>query len=104
MAHGDSRVVVSGGIILNRFRTFLERLSQEIEQDQFKGLKFLLMGLIPAGHLEECRTPRDLFTKMMQQGLLGEDNLDNLERLLTEVNRLDLVQRVIAYRQCRITS
>lgn len=100
MAHGDSRVVVSGGIIfLTRFRRFLERLSQEIEQDQFEGLKFLLRGLIPAGHLEECRKPRDLFTKMMQQGLLGKDNLDNLQELLTDVNRLDLVQRVIAYRQ-----
>ncbi|XP_066027018.1 uncharacterized protein [Pocillopora verrucosa] len=99
MAHGDSRVVVSGGIILNKFRRFLERLSQEIEEDQLQGLKFLLKGSIPSGHLEKCSKPRDLFSKMIQQGLLGEDNLGNLEKLLTDVRRLDLVKRVTAYRQ-----
>ena len=99
MAHGDSRVVVSGGIILNKFRRFLERLSQEIEEDQLQGLKFILQGSIPSGHLEKCSKPRDLFSKMIQQGLLGEDNLGNLEKLLTDVRRLDLVKRVTAFRQ-----
>ena len=99
MAHGDSRVVVSGGIILNKFRRFLERLSQEIEEDQLQGLKFLLKESIPSGHLEKCSKPRDLFSKMIQQGLLGEDNLGNLEKLLTDVRRLDLAKRVTAFRQ-----
>ena len=36
---------------------------------------------------------------MMQQDLFGEDNLDNLEKLLTDVGRPDLVKRVRAYRQ-----
>ena len=36
---------------------------------------------------------------MIRQNLLGEDNLDNLEKLLTGVKRLDLVKRVRAYRQ-----
>ena len=102
MAHGDSRVVVSGGIILNKFRRFLERLSQEIEEDQLQGLKFILQGSIPSGHLEKCSKPRDLFSKMLQQGLLGEDNLDNLEKLLTDVKRLDLVKRVRVYRQSEL--
>ena len=99
MAHSDSRVVVSGITVLIKFRRFLERLSQEIEEDEFQGLKFLLQGLIPLGHLEKCSKPRDLFSKMLQQGLLGEDNLDNLEKLLKDVKRLDLVKRVRAYRQ-----
>ena len=99
MAHGDSRVVVSGGTILNKFLRFLERLSQEIEEDDLHGMKFLLQGLIPLGHLEKCSKPRDLFSRMIRQDLLGEDNLDYLEKLLTGVNRLDLVKRVRAYRQ-----
>ena len=99
MAHGDSRVVVRGGTILNKFRRFLERLSQEIEEDDLDGLKFLLQGPIPLGHLEKCSKPRDLFSRMIRQDLLGEDNLDYLEKLLTDVKRLDLVKRVRAYRQ-----
>ena len=99
MAHGDSRVVVRGGTILNKFRRFLERLSQEIEEDDLDGLKFLLQGLIPLGNLEKCSKPRDLFSRMIRQDLLGEDNLDYLEKLLTDVKRLDLVKRVRAYRQ-----
>ena len=98
MAHSDSRVVVSGITVLNKFRRFLERLSQEIEEDEFQGMKFILQGSIPSGHLEKCSKPRDLFSKMLQQGLLGEDNLDNLEMLLTSVERPDLVERVRAYR------
>lgn len=99
MAHGDSRVVVSGGIILNRFRTFLERLSQEIEQDQLEGFKFILQDTIPLAHLEKCSTPRQLFTIMIQQDLLGEGKLANLEKLLTEVQRHDLVKRLEVYKQ-----
>ena len=97
--HGDSPVVVRGGIILNRFLVFLERLSLEIEEDQLDGLKFLLQKSIPLGHLEKCLTARQLFTRMMQQSLLREDNLDNLEKLFTEVRRHDLVEHVRVYKQ-----
>ena len=99
MAHSDSRVVVSGITVLNKFRIFLERLSQEIEEDEFQGMKFLLMDTIPEGILENCGKPRDLFSKMLKMALLGEDNLDYLEKLLTTVRRPDLVERVRAYRQ-----
>lgn len=102
MAHGDSRVVVSGGIILNRFRTFLERLSQEIEQDQLEGFKFILQDTIPLAHLEKCSTPRQLFTIMIQQDLLGEGKFANLEKLLTEVQRHDLVKRLEVYKQSEL--
>lgn len=102
MAHGGSPVVVSGGIIINRFRAFLERLSLEIEQDQLEGLKFLLQGNIPLGILEKCLTARQLFTRMMQQSLLGEDNLDNLEQLFTEAQRSDLAERVRVFKQSSV--
>ena len=49
MAHSDSRVVVSGITVLNKFRIFLERLSEEIEEDEFQGMKFILQGSIPLG-------------------------------------------------------
>ena len=58
-----------------------------------------MKGYIPSGHLEKCSKPRDFSSKMMQQDLFGEDNLDNLEKLLTDVGRPDLVKRVGAYRQ-----
>ena len=99
MLSSDSRVVVSGITVLNKFRIFLERLSEEIEEDEFQGMKFILEGPIPSGHLEKCSKPRDLFSKMIHKDLLGEDNLDYLEKLLTSVRRPDLVERVRAYRQ-----
>lgn len=99
MAHGGSPVVVSGGTIINRFLAFLERLSLEIEQDQLEGLKFLLQGKIPLGILENCLTPRKLFTRMMQHSLLGEDNLEILEQLFKEIRRSDLAERVSVLKQ-----
>lgn len=107
MDHGGAPVVVSGRtkqpisgpIYVNRFRAFLERLSLEIEQDQLEGLKFLLHENIPLGILEKCLTPRQLFTRMMQQSLLGEDNLDNLQQLFTVAQRSDLAKRVRDFKQ-----
>ena len=99
MAHGGSPVVVSGGTIINRFLAFLERLSLEIEEDQFDGLKFLLQRSIPLGILERCHTPRKLFTCMMQHSLLAENNLEILEQLFKETQRSDLAERVSVFRQ-----
>ena len=99
MAHGGSPVVVRGGVILNRFLAFLERLSLEIEQDQLEGLKFLLHETIPLGILEKCLTARELFSRMIQTSLLGEGNLDNLEKLFTDIQRSDLAERVKVFKQ-----
>ena len=102
MAYSDSRVVVSGRTLLNKFRRLLERLSQDIEEDELDRMKFLLQGVISSRNLEECSKARELFQKMVKQGLLGEDNLDNLAKLLTDVRRLDLVKRVRAYQQSEL--
>ena len=94
-----SPVVVSGRVILNSFLAFLERISLEIEEDQLDALKFLLQGIIPLGFLEKCHKARQLFSCMMQKSLLGEDNLDNLEKLLEEVQRSDLAERVRVFKR-----
>ena len=80
-----------GRPLLDPFQKLLERLSQEIEEEQLESLKFLLENHIPAGTLEKCKTARKLFKCMKQKGLLGYNNLDFLEALLTEAQRLDLV-------------
>ena len=79
---------------LDRFQTFLERLSQEIEEEQLESLKFMLENHIPAGTLEKCKTARQLFKRMKQNSLLGYNNLNFLEGLLTEAQRPDLAEIV----------
>ena len=86
--------MASSGCFLDPFQTFLERLSQEIEEEQLESLKFMLDNHIPAGTLEKCKTARQLFKRMKQQSLLRSNNLDFLERLLTEAKRSDLVEIV----------
>ena len=76
------------------FQRLLERLSQEIEEEQLESLKLLLENHIPAGTLEKCTTPRKLFKCMRQNCLLGYNNLDFLEELLTDAQRSDLVEIV----------
>ena len=83
-----------GRALLDPLQTFLERLSQEIEEEQLESLKFLLEKHIPAGTLQKCTTPRKLFKCMKQKGLLGNNNLDFLEELLTVAQRSDLVEIV----------
>ena len=93
MADG-SRVVVTGRRLLSPFRTLLQRLSLEIEEDQFRSMKFMLQDCIPLGILETFHKPRDLFSFMLQKCLLGEDNLDLLRELLIQAQRSDLAERV----------
>ena len=102
MADG-SRVIVTGRRLLSPFHTFLERLSQEIEQDQLKSMKFMLQSHIPLGILETCHKPRDLFSCMLQTCLLGENNLDLLVELLVQALRSDLAERVKVFRDSRLT-
>ena len=94
MAYGGPKSG-DGRVVLSRFLTLLERLSQEIQKEQLEGLICLLQDRIPAGILENCCTARKLFTCMRQKGLLGENNLDLLEQLLETVNRSDLVNGMI---------
>ena len=86
--------MASSRCFLDPFQTFLERLSQEIEEEQLESLKFMLENHIPAGTLEKCKTARQLFKRMKQQSLLRSNNLDFLEQLLTEAKRSDLVEIV----------
>ena len=86
--------MASSGCFLDPFQTFLERLSQEIEEEQLESLKFMLETHMPAGTLEKCKTARQLFKRMKQQSLLRSNNLDFLEQLLTEAQRSDLVEIV----------
>ena len=91
--------MASSRCFLDPFQTFLERLSQEIEEEQLASLKFLLENRIPAGTLEKCKTARELFKRMKQKSLLGYNNLDFLEALLTEAQRSDLVEIVKDFKQ-----
>ena len=84
----------SGRTLLDHFQSFLERLSWEIEEEQLDSLKFLLQNHISAGTLDECKTARKLLKCMKQKGLLGYNNLDFLQKLLTDAQRLDLVELV----------
>ena len=80
-------------MLLSPFHVFLERLSKEIESDNLASFKFLLQKDIPDGILEKCSTARELFSCMMKNRLLGEDNLEYLKELLSET-RKDLLGRV----------
>lgn len=84
-------------MLLRPFLVFLERLAKEIESDQLEAFKFMLEGRIPAGPLEECSKPRQLFSCMMRHGLLEENKLEFLEELLSE-SRKDLLCRIKDFR------
>lgn len=84
-------------MLLRPFLVFLERLAKEIVSDNLESFKFMLRGRIPDGLLEECSTPRQLFTCMMRNNLLEENKLEVLEELLS-VSREDLLCRVKDFR------
>ena len=85
------------GPILRPFMKLLMNISDDIQDDQFKSMKFALE--IPAGLAEKITHIRDLFSYMQRMCLLGERNLDLLVELLERVRREDVVRKVLRFRE-----
>ncbi|KAJ8389788.1 hypothetical protein AAFF_G00114940 [Aldrovandia affinis] len=69
----------------------LHEIDSDLDSQDVANLKFLCRDLVPRKQLEGVEAARDLFLRLKEQGLLGEDGL-LLEELLRTIRRLDLLR------------
>ncbi|XP_056321936.1 caspase-8 [Danio aesculapii] len=70
---------------ISRYRQFLYELSESICDQDLKNIKFLLMKTLSRRKLEQNLTLLQLFLEMEKEDLLGENNLDVLQRIFADV-------------------
>ncbi|KAG7278839.1 hypothetical protein CRUP_010402 [Coryphaenoides rupestris] len=74
----------------NSFHHELLQLSNALDADQLKNMKFLCRELIGKRILEKINTGWELFDVLMQRNKLSAEDTTFLEQLLTQVDRPDL--------------
>lgn len=70
---------------ISRYRQFLYELSESICDQDLKNIKFLLMKTLSRKKLEQNLTLLQLFLEMEKEDLLGENNLDVLQRIFADI-------------------
>ncbi|KAG7463777.1 hypothetical protein MATL_G00180180 [Megalops atlanticus] len=71
----------------------LHTIDSELESENVAGLKFLCSDIIPRKQLQKVRDGRDLFLRLEERGLLGDDYLIVAELLIT-IQRFDLLRHL----------
>ncbi|XP_036401141.1 caspase-8-like isoform X2 [Megalops cyprinoides] len=70
---------------ISPYRKILYNLAEDVTEDNLRTIKHLLQ--LPRGKLEPSVSFLDLLVEMEKQGLLGEDHLEELERVLDHVDK-----------------
>ncbi|XP_077865896.1 caspase-8-like [Saccoglossus kowalevskii] len=78
------------------FGKMLIDLAKEIGKDELKTLKALcgVYYLIPKGDLEDMKA-YEVFKRLEANGRISSDNTELLKQLLKEINRVDLLKRLV---------
>ncbi|XP_071947478.1 uncharacterized protein [Antedon mediterranea] len=88
--HDNQRMALPKKVFLKMMLDIYHALENEDEAN----LKYLLRALLPKNVLAKIDNFRDFASALEDRRLIDESKLDELERLLTEINRSDLVDLV----------
>uniref|UniRef100_A0A667YES4 Caspase-8 n=2 Tax=Myripristis murdjan TaxID=586833 RepID=A0A667YES4_9TELE len=84
--------------VLSDYRVMLYQIHEDLTQENFEKMKFLLGRQLGRGQIESCKTALDMFGEMERAGLLSSTNLEKLVEILCECD-LTLVEIVQRYRE-----
>ncbi|XP_015485060.1 FAS-associated death domain protein [Parus major] len=86
-----------GGV--NRFLSLLHSISSGLSDTELSSMKFLCRDKISKRKLEAVQSGRDLFSILIEQQKIAEDNLEFLRRLLQHIDRGDLLSQLAKFEE-----
>ena len=86
---------------ISNFRLFLHKLSDELDSDELKDLKFLCADILTKARLEKITNTKELFVAIGEINEGEEKQLDLLKHLFKSIYRFDLESRVESFQQTR---
>ena len=72
------------------FKCCLMSISNELTGEDFEKMKFVLLDYLPRGKLQIVKEPYELFSLMIENELLSEENTGLLSNLLKSVGKIHL--------------
>lgn len=81
----------------HKFKVVLMEISDGLSQEQLRKLVFLRHDVIRKRQSEMIDTGIKLFEIMSERGKLGPDNTDLLVQMLSEIQRVDLLEKLNAF-------
>ncbi|CAH1788620.1 unnamed protein product [Owenia fusiformis] len=84
----------------SNLRRFLLKLSKQLTDDNVDDLKYLVEDYVDGA--PNIKNALDLFRKLQKVGVICDTNVDKLIELLREIERDDLVQKVITFKEDNI--
>ncbi|KAK2905375.1 hypothetical protein Q8A67_007174 [Cirrhinus molitorella] len=88
---------------ISPYRQLLYELSESICEQDLKNIKFLLLKTLSRKKLERDTTLLQLFLEMEKEDLLDENKLENLQKIIAEINP-SLEKRITQYKTERYES
>lgn len=73
--------------VLSKYRVMLYRIYQDLTQENFEQMTFMLSGKLNRRQTESCSTALDLFSEMEKAGLMSNTDVDELLGVLQELDR-----------------
>ncbi|NXU57613.1 FADD protein, partial [Turnix velox] len=84
---------------MDRFLLMLNFISSGLSSADLDALKFLCRTNISKRRMESVQSGRDLFSILLEQGVIAKDNLSFLEEMLKTIKRDDLVKKLKQYEE-----
>ncbi|XP_078408927.1 uncharacterized protein LOC144686955 [Cetorhinus maximus] len=93
------RSLNSGHGYISLYRQLLMDISENLSQEDFQSILFLLRCQVPKGRQEAMKTFLDLIVEMEKLGKIDVNNLEVVEDCLQSIGRIDLRKKVLKYKQ-----
>ncbi|NXA70923.1 FADD protein, partial [Mohoua ochrocephala] len=84
---------------VNPFLSLLHSISSGLSDTELSAMKFLCCDKIRKRKLETVQSGRELFSILMEQQEIASDNLEFLRKLLRDIDRDDLVARLVQFEE-----
>uniref|UniRef100_A0A8C2ZQX2 Caspase-8 n=1 Tax=Cyclopterus lumpus TaxID=8103 RepID=A0A8C2ZQX2_CYCLU len=73
--------------MLSEYRVMLYKVYEDMTQGNLEKMKFLLSNMLSKRQIETCNTALDVFAEMEKNSLLSNTNLDELHKVLLEMDQ-----------------
>uniref|UniRef100_A0A8C4IGA5 Caspase-8 n=1 Tax=Dicentrarchus labrax TaxID=13489 RepID=A0A8C4IGA5_DICLA len=93
-------------LILSDYRVMLYQIHEDMTKENLDKMKFLLSSKLGKRQIETCNTALDVFVEMEKAGLLSETKLDELHKILLQLDQQQALtfQNLPPPPQCQIST